>query len=79
MKLRDEMIERMKAAPQFASSENAFTGWTIHSDDWSGTTQAAVDIVMTYTNALMEMVLRLAEAIDVLRDSMDIEGDQNGG
>jgi hypothetical protein len=75
MKLREEIIERMKAAPQFAAGtpENVFTGWTVHSDDWPpSSTQVAVDTVMNYTNALVEMVLRLAEAIDELRDAPDV-------
>jgi len=36
------------------------------------TTQNAVDYVMSYSNALFEMVLRLAEAIDELRDAPDV-------
>lgn len=76
MKLRDEITERMKAAPELAvpadSPEEVFTGWGINSDDWTDSTYYAVDAVMPFVNTLMEMILRLAEAIDELRDAQDV-------
>jgi hypothetical protein len=73
MKLREEMVERLIAAP----TNQPLTGWTIKSESWNAATQAAVDQIMVYTSTLLEMVLRLAEAIDELRDTVDIEGDEN--
>jgi hypothetical protein len=74
MKLRDEMFERMKATPGLAeeSPDEVFTGWAINSEDWTDSTYYAVSAVMPFANALMEMVLRLAEAIDELRDAPDV-------
>jgi hypothetical protein len=74
MKLREEMIERMKAAPELVPvrPDDVFTGWGLASPDWSDDTQDAVDVVMPYANILMEMILRLAEAIDELRDAPDV-------
>jgi hypothetical protein len=34
--------------------------------------QAAVDQLLTFSNVLVDMVLRLAEAIDELRDTPDV-------
>ncbi len=80
MRLREEMAERAVAAANFGPTtpdNPPLSGWGVYSDDWSAHTQAAVSSVMSYTNAVFEMVLRLAEAIDELRDTLDIEGDED--
>jgi hypothetical protein len=77
MRLREEMEERAKAvltARHAGADDPLMSGWTIHSDDWSDVTQAAVDQVMARTNAVFDTVLRLAEAVDELRDASDVEG-----
>lgn len=79
MKLREEMAQRAVAVTNPDAPNPLMSGWTIESEDWSRATQAAVDQIMACTNALFDMVLRLAETIDELRDSTDIEGDVNGG
>jgi hypothetical protein len=80
MRLRDEMAERAVAAAHFGPATQTnppLSGWTVYSDDWSDHMQAAVSSVMTYTNAVFEMVLRLAEAIDELRDTLDVQGNKD--
>lgn len=77
MKLRDEVMQRALAVgdPDAPFTEPLMSGWTFTSDDWPQSTQASVDTVMAGVNALLDMVLRLAEAIDELRDTLDMEGD----
>ena len=75
MKLREEMAERAIAAAQFgpATPENPpLSGWIVTDETWDDMTQNAVDYAMSYMNALYEMVLRLAEAVDELRDATDV-------
>jgi hypothetical protein len=76
MKLREEMAQRAVAAGSLgpATPQNPpMSGWIIESESWSHTTQAAVEQVMAYVNAVFDMVLRLAEAVDELRDALDVQ------
>jgi hypothetical protein len=75
MKLREEIVQRALAVgnPEVVQlSEPLSSGWTFDCDDWPQTTQLAVDAVMDCANALLDMVLRLAEAVDELRDAPDV-------
>lgn len=56
--------------PRFARGR--VHGWGIDSESWTDSTQAAVDAVMNCANTVAEIVLRLAEAVDELRDAPDV-------
>lgn len=82
MRLREEMKQRAIAALEFGppTPDNPpLSGWIVYSVDWDENTQAAVNSVMSASNALFEMVIRLAESIDELRDALDIQGNEDGG
>jgi hypothetical protein len=74
MKLREEIVQRALALnnPDVPVTEPLMSGWTMTSDDWPYATQVAVDELMARINALLDMALRLAEAVDELRDAPDV-------
>jgi hypothetical protein len=75
MKLREEMEARLKASAELgpANADNPpISGWRMDSEAFDPSLQAAVDQILSFTNVLVDMVLRLAEAVDELRDAPDV-------
>jgi hypothetical protein len=74
MNLREEIVQRTLAVanPDVPTTEPLISGWEFTSDDWPQSTQDAVDAVMSCVNALLDMAVRLAEAVDELRDAPDV-------
>ena len=75
MKLREEMEARLAASVELgpANADNRpISGWTMESEAFDPTLQGAVEQLLTFSNVLLDMVLRLAEAIDELRDAPDV-------
>jgi hypothetical protein len=69
---------RQRVPRSRVKSRRSGTDASWESELWDEPTQAAVDQIMACTNALFDMVLRLAEAIDELRDAPDVKGDIDG-